>query len=185
VVVKNDSLASILPSLGSIKSSDGIPRRVAVFGRCNGASISKKQKTILYLSSDGMHCGENLTNASAIYSAFTRWNIDVVHVVVTRADFRSRRLGSWSHGTASLLRRYVATLEALVKYDVTTPLVLHVEVAVNSENHDLKSLCHDPFVVSRDFADVMLSTVYSFTDAYRQLYNLRHVYSVLYLYRII
>jgi len=190
VVVKDNSLASILPSLRSIKSQNNSVQRIAVFGRCNSDAVSKmfhsntqENDIILYISSDGSHCGENLTNASAISSAFAKWSIDVVHVVVTRGDFQLLGLGFWSHGTASVLRRYVATLEALVKYDVTTLLALHVEVVVKSKKYDIISLCHDPFVASRDFSDVMLSTVYSFTDVYRQLYNLRHVYNVLHLPR--
>lgn len=104
-----------------------------------------------------------------------------MHVVVKRADLESRDLGAWSRDTGALLRRYAATLEAVVKHDVTTRVIVHVDVAMTSRNHDMKSLCLDPFTAaSRDFADVILSTVYSFTDVYRNLYKLSHVYNVLY-----
>ena len=193
VIVSDGSSAAILPLLGNITAAaaaaagDG-RQGVAIFGRCGGARASQlltsdtwRTETTLFISSDGADCGRHLANIGRLSSAFARWRIGTVHVVVERADLRSRDLGAWLRDAGALLRRYAATLDAVVKHDVTTRVFVHVDVIVTSRGRDAKSLCRDPFAsVSRDFADVILSTVYSFTDVYRSVYKLKHVYNVLY-----
>jgi len=85
---------------------------------------------ILFISSDGTDCSLHLVNISELNTAFARWRIGSgtgqFNVVVDRADFQTRELEAWSRDTGALLRRYVATLEAAVKRDVTTRVVLYV-----------------------------------------------------------
>ena len=194
VVVNDASSAAILPLLSNITAvtaTDHSRPGIAIFGRCGGSRVSKlmtsdtwRTEMTLFLAADAADCSLHLVNMSELDSAFARWRIGTVHVFVDRADFESRGLGAWSRDSGELLRRYVATLEAVVKHDVTTRVFLHVDVVVTSRSRDdVMSVCRDPFVASRDFSDVILSTVYSFTDVYRNLYKLRHVYNVLYLRR--
>lgn len=191
MIVSDGSSAAILPLLGNTTVAGDGRQGVAVFGRCGGVRVSEllasdawRTKMTLFISSDGTDCGRHLVNIGKLSSAFARWRIGTVHVVVEHADLESRDLGAWLRDTGVLLRRYAATLEAVVKHDVMTRVIVHVDVVVTSRSRDVKSLCRDPFsAVSRDFADVTLSTIYSFTDLYRNLHKLRHVYNVLYMLR--
>lgn len=189
IIVTNTSSAAVVPMLSNITTARGNYQGVAIFGRCGSARVSEllsndawRSKT-LFISSDGADCGYNLEDISELTSAFEMWRVSVVHVVVERVDFQSRTLGTWSHDVGTLLRRYVATLEAVVKHDVTTRVILHVDIA-KSRSHDVTLLCRDPFVSSYDFADIILSTVYSFTGVYKNLYKLSHVYNILYAHNI-
>ena len=66
-----------------------------------------------------------------------------------------------SRDTGALLRWYVATLEAVVKHDVMTRVILHNDDVVTSPTNDVASLCCDPFRESRDFSDVILPRIYT------------------------
>ena len=180
--------ADALPLLQNTLSVDDSRQGLAVFGRCGSDRVSKLLSSIqsrsemdAFISSNGVECGKNMLNISKLTGMFAKFRIGMVHVVFERADFRSRHLGMWSRDIGILLRRYIATLEAVVKYDVTTRIVLHVDVTM-LQPRNMTSLCGDPFDMSRDFYDVILSSVYSFTNVYRTLYTLSHVYNVLYVH---
>ena len=191
VVVNDASSAAILPLLGNITAAGAGRQGIAVFGRCRGVRVSQRltsdawrtERTLFIDASDGADClVHHPVNISELSAAFARWQVGTVHVVVGRADLQSRDPGAWSRDAGALLRRYVATLEAVVRHDVTTRVVVHADVTMTSLGS--KSPCRDPFPArSRDFADVILSTIYSFTHVYRNLYNLSHVYNVLYTHR--
>jgi len=140
-----------------------------------------RTEMISFISSDGADCGVHLTNISELSSVFATRRIGVVHVVVERSDLSSRDPSLWFRDTAALLKRFVMTLETIIKHDATTRVIVHVDVVATLGYRDIKSLCRDPFTEgSRDFYDVILSTIYSFTDVYRNLYKMRHVYNILY-----
>jgi len=182
------SSTDALPLLENTLSVEDSRQGLAVFGRCSSARVSKMLSSIqsrsemnLFISSNAVECGKNTLNISKLTDMFAKFRIGMVHIFFERADFRSRHLGMWSHDIGILLRRYIATLEAVVKYDVTTRLVLHVDVTM-LQPRNMTSLCGDPFDMSRDFYDVILSSVYSFTNVYRTLYTLDHVYNILYVH---
>jgi len=184
----DESSTDILPLLDNILSAEHSRQGVAVLGRCGSARVSRllssiesRTETNLFISFNGVEGGQNMLNVSKLKSMFAELRIRIVHIVFERAEFQSRHLGIWSHEIALLLRRYIATLEALVKHDVTTRVVLHIDVR-KSLRHNMTLLCSDPFDVSRDFSDVMLSSAYSFTNVYRNLYMLNHVYNILYVH---
>ena len=193
MIVSGGSSDAILPLLGNFTAAAAGRQGVAIFGRCGGARASqlltsdtwRTEMTLLISPFDrDADCGRQLqVNIGELSAAFARWRVGTVHVVVERADLESGDAGAWPRGAGAWLRRYAATLEAVVRHDVATRVVVHADVIVTSVGgtRDVTSLCRDPFGgASRDFADVILSTVYSFTDVYRNLYNLTHVYSVLY-----
>lgn len=191
VAVIDTASAEGLPMLKSILSAGDSRRGVAIFGRRLSARVSKlltsitrRNDTTLFVSSNGVECGgRNLLNIGDLTTAFARFRIEAVHIVFERADFQSRHLETRSHDIGVLLRRYIATLEAIVKHDVTTRVIFHVDVTM-SPRHNMTFLCRDPFNTTRDFADVILSTAYSFANVYRNLYKLKHIYNILYVHDI-
>jgi len=188
VTVIGESSTDILPLLDTILSAKHSRHGVAVLGRYGSARVSRllssiksRTETTLFISLNAIECGQNRLNISKLNSMFAKLHIRIVHVVFERAEFQSRHLGIWSHEIGVLLRRYIATLEALVKYDVTTRVVLHIDVTA-SQRHNMTLLCSDPVDVSHDLSDVIFSSAYSFANVYRNLYMLNHVYTILYVH---
>jgi len=190
VSVVDGSSTDVLPSPDDIMLTGAHPQGVAVFGRCGSirvskllTSITRKIEITLFISSDDVGCGHNLLNISDLTTAFARFRISTVHIVFEREDFQSRNLGMWARDIGMLLNRYIATLEAIVKHDITIRVILHADVTI-SQPYTTTLLCRDPFDMSRDFSDVILSSAYSFANVYRTLHELDYVYNILYVHNI-
>jgi len=188
VVVINASSTDVFPLLDNILSDKDSRQGVAVLGRCRSASVSEllsrtkaRSQMTLFISSDDVECRQNMMNTSKLIGMFAKFRINIVHIFFERTEFQARHLGMWSHDIGMLLRRYIATLEAIVRHDVTTRVVLHVDVKM-PQHRNMTLLCSDPFDMSRDFSDVILSSVYSFANVYRNLHTLNYVYNILYVH---
>jgi len=195
VVVKDASSVTISQLLSNLSASasEASSRQgtVAIFGQCGDTRVSQLltggdpwriEMKRLFIPTDGdaRTCGHlaAIIGGELTTSAFARWHVGVVHVLVKRTS----RAWSTSEKAGTLLRRYVATLEAIIRYDVTTHVIVHFDDVFVPSSPNYSTLCRDPFGArSRDLADVMTSTIYSFTDVYRNLYQMPNVYNVLYL----